>query len=263
MPLRSQKAPMRTRRARQETARREPRSLSELEEKQKEHARHGEPQHLHRVLPVGWLPRDSHNIVPLVPALLHVVGDPLGDLGFLFGVEVASRRLRLPDLADEGGEAEGLRVDAGDDLAVHVRTTPRTAARAARAWMRGGRLRPRAGPALPPLRRRRAPFVSRTFPETARARGAMARALPSCGFPRGLRTRANTRPATRDDWRGSSPRRYRSLPRGSLARPRSRSPDRSPGRSTPPPRRRARIHIPPSRIRCRRGRGRGSPAGSR
>src|SRR5262249_39228054 len=115
--------------------------VADLEEQEQEDAGHGEPQHLHGVLPVRRLPRHPRDVVRLVPALLHVVGDAFGDEGFFLGLEVVGARLRLPDLADERGEAEGLCVDAGDDLAVHGFPTLRTAVRAARASTTAGQLR--------------------------------------------------------------------------------------------------------------------------
>src|SRR5215471_11340511 len=98
--------------------------VADLEEQEQEYAGHSEAQHLHGVLPVGWLPRHPHEVVRLVPALLHVVGDAFSDESFFLSLEVVGGRLRLPDLADEGGEAEGLRVDAGDNLTVHALPYP-------------------------------------------------------------------------------------------------------------------------------------------
>src|SRR5215813_11463918 len=69
---------------------------------------------------MGWLARDPRHLVPLVPALRDVVRDAQRDLRFFRGAEVVRRRLRFPDLPDERRGAEGLRIDAGNDLAVHA-----------------------------------------------------------------------------------------------------------------------------------------------
>src|SRR5207247_3553226 len=86
----------------------------ELQQEQQQHARQRESEHAHGILPMGWLSRNPGQILPLVPALLDVVRDALRDLRFLFRAEVMRRRLRFPDLSDEGRGTEGLGIDAGN-----------------------------------------------------------------------------------------------------------------------------------------------------
>jgi peptide/nickel transport system substrate-binding protein len=91
----------------------------ELEQEQEQHAGERQSQHPNGILPMGRLSRGPGQFVPFIPALLDVVRDALRDPSFFFGMEVARRRLRLPDLADEGGRTKRLGIDAGNDLAVH------------------------------------------------------------------------------------------------------------------------------------------------